>query len=159
MMITDSDGLGWLSHLPEPVVGCWYLDRHWDIERNQRTAAGQLLYDAKTYGDKLGEPQAARRLGELMAARLGSGLSLGKFPMDQVSLVVAVPAYPVKLPHNLPDVLADRVAAELDRPFWANCISKVKRSAAKLRVVPATADDYRINQSVAAKWSWSLMTS
>jgi len=106
-------GVGWLTHLPDPLVGCWYLDEHWDHERHERTGIGQLVYRAKTYEGKPGERAAADSLGELMQVGAQIARDRGQFPLGEVMLVVPVPAFPPKQPHNLPDVLARNIALSL----------------------------------------------
>ncbi|MDF1597035.1 MAG: hypothetical protein P1T08_13225 [Acidimicrobiia bacterium] len=107
------EGVCWFPHLPDPLVGCWYLDEHWDHDLHQRTGIGQLLYRAKTYEGKPGERSAADALGELMQVGAQIVRDKRQFPLRQVTLVVPVPAYPPKHPHNLPDVLAHHVGQSL----------------------------------------------
>lgn len=127
-------GLGWLNRMPPPIVGCWYLDNHWDPPERERTTIGELLYDAKTYGQKLGEPEAARALAEQMALAATGLKSSGPFPFERVEIVVPVPANPTKIPYNLPEVLADRVSAAIGKPCLRESVVKIRPTAqAKMR--------------------------
>lgn len=120
--------------MPPPIVGCWYLDNHWDPKRRERTSTGDLLYEAKTYGQKLGQPIAARALAEQMAAAAMGLRSSGPFPFDLVDVVIPVPANPPKIPHNLPDILAARVASAIGKPCLRESVVKTRPTTqAKMR--------------------------
>lgn len=122
----DTPGLGWLPHMPHPITGCWYIDSHWDHQIGERSPTGDLLYDAKTYGQKLGQPWAARELAGRMAGAASSFRSSGPFRFDRVDVVVSVPANPAKIPYNLPDVLAESVASALGKPFRRGGVVKTR---------------------------------
>ncbi len=106
-------GIAWLSRVPPPLVGCWFLGRHWEPGTGHRTEIGRIVYRAKTYGDKRGEIDAANQLGELMARSSGVAMKNSRFPLEEVNLVLAVPSFPEKQPFNLPDVLAGHIAVAL----------------------------------------------
>lgn len=122
----SAPGLGWLSHVPPPLEGCWFLDNHWDPRYSERTPIGDLLYQAKTYGQKPGERWAAEALARRMSAGVDIARSRGRFPLRVVNVIVSVPANPPKSPHNLPDVLAREVALALNRPFHRDGLVKTR---------------------------------
>lgn len=138
-------GLGWLSRMPPPIAGCWYLDNHWDPKRRERTPTGDLLYEAKTYGQKIGQPNAARTLAEQMAAAAMALRSTGPFPFDRVDIVVPVPANPPKIPHNLPNILASRVASAIGKPCLRESVVKTRPTAQAKTRQTVSPDAYATN--------------
>jgi predicted amidophosphoribosyltransferase len=94
------------------IEECWVIDQHW--RGQSRTPMGDLVHAAKTYSQgKLGDRAAAERLGaclgwwtEHLAAQSNSRIA-------SAVAVCPIPANPPKQPFNLPDVLADHVAAAL----------------------------------------------
>jgi predicted amidophosphoribosyltransferase len=114
--------------VPIDVNECWALDHHY--VGPQRTPLGDLVHEAKTYRTKPGDLAAAERLAECLAwwaDHLCTTVPVSR--ADEVDVVCSVPANPPKVPYNLPDVLAARVADRLGKPFDPGLLVKTRPTA------------------------------
>jgi predicted amidophosphoribosyltransferase len=125
------------------VNECWAVDLHWRGEA--RTPMGDLVSEAKTYAQgKPGDRDAAERLGACLAwwaQHLAAANPQSK--IEEASVVCAVPANPRKAPFNLPDLLAEQVAAalnvrcDLDLVVKRRPTNQIKYEADRVRKVAA----------------------
>ncbi|OFW75508.1 MAG: hypothetical protein A2Y55_11950 [Actinobacteria bacterium RBG_16_68_12] len=103
----------------------WALDMHMrDVV--DRTGTGDLVFRAKTYAGKPGEPEAAAELAGLVAARAAHHPGI-----NRAGLVVPVPANPPREPHNLPEVLAVELARAIGRPCRLDVLVKTRPTNVK----------------------------
>jgi hypothetical protein len=149
-------GVSWLGNLPESLVGCWYLDQHWDFDESHRTPMGHIVFRAKPYDGKPGERDAADDLGSIMAQGARTVGPKRPFRLDQVELVLSVPAFPEKVPYNLPDILGDEVAEALGLEFVRRGLEKTKKTLSAKNASPSEIRDsnqgaYRINADVTGR--------
>ena len=104
---------------PTTLDECWAMEGH--MERDGRTAIGELVYRAKTYAGKPGNVGAAETLGTLLVNRFT------RHPVVAgADLILGVPANPPKQPHNLPELLAERLGRALLIPATAGALMKTK---------------------------------
>jgi hypothetical protein len=118
-----ASGVSWL-HTRPPLLGCWYLSHHWDHDAQQRTYVGSLVNRAKTYDGQPGSPGEANRLASLMAESAVIVMDKRPFPLRRVQLVVPIPSYPPKEPHNLPDILAEHLSRAIGAEYDDRLLSK-----------------------------------
>ncbi len=108
----------------------WALDWHMQ-NPEERTPIGQLVYDAKTYKGyqvqtpKPGDPRAAAELAHRLADRYSRHPTVAS-----ADRIIGVPANPPKVPHNLPEFLAnaiaDRCAVRFDKSLVVKTSSTVE---------------------------------
>ena len=149
----EFSGVSWLGNWPEPLIGCWYLDQHWNFDESDRTPTGHLVFRAKPYEGKPGERDAAHGLGSVMArgARVVSGKQ--PFRLDEAEVVLSVPAFPEKVPYNLPDILGDEVAEALGLDFVRRGLEKTKKtvsakSSSPRQIRESNRNAYQVNVDV-----------
>jgi hypothetical protein len=129
--LTEAEIRPFLSFLTSTLMVDSVLEEAWALgmhmsDEGDRTDLGELVYRAKTYSGKPGETAAARELGDLMAARAAL------HPRIQlVDLVLPVPVYPPRRPHNLPDVLAERVAGAIGATYSPDGLVKTRSTDIK----------------------------
>lgn len=119
--------------IPSSLDECWALDIHWQegfllkigeliLRRDPgRTEIGELVYRAKTYTNKPGDPATADELARVMsdAARQHPAIA-------RADLIIGVPANPPKQPHNLPELLAANVGKALGLATSSDVLKKVR---------------------------------
>lgn len=99
---------------------CWAMAMHMR-EDLQRTGFGELVHQAKTYSGKPGDAVAANELATLLAGRMRNHPVI-----TRADRILGVPANPPKAPHNLPELLADRVAQDVGRPYAPDLVQKMR---------------------------------
>ena len=129
--LDDSALRPFLGFLEETILVDSALDEIWALEMHMkdpdaRTDIGELVYRAKAYEGKPGEPAAATDLAARIAGRMA--LHPG---IRRADAVVPIPANPPKEPHNLPDVLAAEVARVIDRPCRLDLLQKTRPTDVK----------------------------
>lgn len=105
--------------IPTALDECWVLSTH--MGSGVRTPVGELVYKAKTYLGKPGEPEAAEELCRMLGERI-----LKHPAMQRAHGIVGVPANPSKEPHNLPELMAERASRILGIPLLNGLITKVE---------------------------------
>ncbi len=112
---------------------CWVLDRH--SNRTKRTAAGQIVHDAKFHGaTSRADTDAARRLGRTMGHwlnSLGHPTHAGYFAdrsLSRFDVVVPIPSPRQRRPatndlSELPSILAEEIAFATSAPFVVHGLS------------------------------------
>ena len=148
----EFSGVSWLGNLPKPLAGCWYLDQHWDFDESHHTPMGHLVFRAKYEGER----DAADELGRFMAQGARIVEPKRPFRLDEVEVVLSVPAFPKKVPYNLPDILGDDVAAALGLGFVPQGLEKTKRtvsakSAPQWEIRESNQSAYRVNVDVTGR--------
>lgn len=88
---------------------CWAMDYHKTGRLEARTEIGELVYQAKTYKGFFGSPKrGSREVAEELGDRMGDRFKRHS-RIKRASRILGVPANPPKEPHNLPEVLAERI--------------------------------------------------
>lgn len=132
--------------VPIDVHECWATDLHWKGDR--RSAVGELVYAAKTYGtNKRGDASAADRLGRCLGWWAAHLVINGASQMDRADVVCPVPSNPSKDPYNLPDVLAAAVANSLGVPHEPHLVRK-RRPTPQLKYLADAATNSRVLDDV-----------
>ena len=103
--------------IPSTLDECWALSHHMAPEG--RSEVGQLVYDAKTYANKLGRRDAAERLCEIFSERFAAHSAVGR-----CDVVTSVPANPPKEGHDLPELLARATADRHGQRFDQGLLTK-----------------------------------
>ena len=91
---------------PTTLDECWAVSGHMADEG--RTEIGELVFRAKTYGSKQGDPVVAQELSGVMVERFRRHPRIAG-----ADLIVGIPANPPKIPHNLPELLARHLSDQL----------------------------------------------
>lgn len=108
---------------------CWAIDYHKTGRLKPRTDIGDLVYRAKTYKGRFGRPklgvrEVAEQLGDRMAGRFK------RHPrINRADRILGIPANPPKEPHNLPEVLAERIGRACGIPVDSQLVLKTRRTS------------------------------
>jgi hypothetical protein len=102
-----------------PCDECWALSFH--MTAQGRTSMGELVFKAKAYSNKGGDPEAAEQL----AGRFAESFSVHP-GVARCDVVTSVPANPPKEGIDLPGVLGDALATRIGRPFEPGLITKIR---------------------------------
>lgn len=105
--------------IPGPLDEIWALSMH--TTEQGFTEMRDLVYRAKTYRGKAGDPAEAKRLAGLFADRMA------QHPAIMTSdVILPIPANPPKEPHNLPDLLGEALAVKTGVPFRSDILIKAR---------------------------------
>jgi predicted amidophosphoribosyltransferase len=88
-----------------------------------RTEIGELVYRAKTYGSKEGDPVVAQELARAMFDRFRRHPRIA-----HADLVLGVPANPPKVPHNLPELIAHHFSQQLGKDERRGLLVKTRET-------------------------------
>ncbi|MGH7542488.1 MAG: ComF family protein [Gemmatimonadota bacterium] len=110
--------------VPTALDECWVLSMH--MGGGVHTPVGELVYRAKTYFERPGEPEAADELCRVLLEQI-----LKHPTFQRADGIVGVPANPPKEPHNLPELLAERASSILGIPCMKGLITKLKPTEIK----------------------------
>jgi predicted amidophosphoribosyltransferase len=80
-----------------------------------------MVYRAKSYGEKPGDPKAAEELCELFVEQIRRHPTI-----QRADGILGVPANPPKSPHNLPELMAERASSVLGVPLETRLLEKLK---------------------------------